>query len=194
MDTGTDTMIILEFGASLLTRILDEGGVQAWNRFLGQLFKRNEVAGSWSARETPPLIDVWFDFSDLHAPKMNLDGIDLWLCRLDGANFDGALLRGARIGLCPNATFRYAALSGAVFDDISGCDFTGAQLDGIVMDDVTFDPSSPPAGLPPELLALCKPDHSERLACPEDDPGEIPHCDSDTLDCHASIHFIPKKG
>jgi hypothetical protein len=195
MDADADIMINIEFGTSLLIRILDDGGVRAWNRFLGQLFKRNEVAGAWSPGETPPLVDFGFDFRNLQVPCMNLEGVDLWLCELEGANFDGAALLGARIGNCPNASFRNTTLSGAMFcGDISGCDFTGAQFDGIVMDDVTFDPSMPPVGLPPELLSLCKPDHSERRVCPPDNPEEIPHFVPDILDCHASMHFIPKEG
>ncbi len=194
MGTDSDVIINLEFGTGLLIRILDEGGVQAWNRFLGQLFDRNEVAGAWSHGETPPLVDVGFDFSGLHAPRKDLDGIDLWLCSLDGANFDRTSLRGAKIGCCANASFRYACLAGATFYDISGCDFTGAQLEGIVTKDMTFDPSRPPVGLPPELLSLIKLDPCERRESRDDELGEISQYVPDILDCHASIHFIPKEG
>lgn len=186
MDTDIDIMIDVEFGADLLIRILDKGGVRAWNRFVVNL--KDLLPGFWASGETPPLVNVGFDFSGLQVACRNLDGIDLWLCQLEGANFDGTGLRGARIGCCPNASFQYARLTGAIFCDISGCDFTGAELDGIVLTDVTYDESRPPVGLPPELLSLCKPDIFE------DFPFEIPRYVPARLDCGASMNFIPKEG
>ena len=158
MDAHEDAILItVDFGPDLLERLLNEGGVAAWNGYIESLYRRNLMPCHWAAGEEPPPVSIGFNFSGLKMAGRNLDGIDLWLCDLDNADLDSASLRGARIGSSPGASFRGARLQGAVLWDISGCDFTGALLDGVVLEDATYDESNPPIALPPELAAICTP-------------------------------------
>ncbi len=181
-------LISVRFDSGLLTQILNEGGVPAWNAFVADMFDRGLIDACWAPGERPPPFDVDLDLSGLRVPECNLDGIDLRSCWMEGANLDRASLRGARIGCCPHSSFRHARLDRAAFCDISGCDFTAASMDGVVLDDATYHPANPPVGLPPELQATCRadPDSGSRDTA----EGDLGMNEQSQLCCRATVHMI----
>ena len=158
--------------------LLQSFSVAEWNTFVADLSAHGLIPTVWSPGERPPPVAVLLDFRGLRRGHYRLTGIDLSLCWLEGANFEGACLKGAKIGCCPNANFRDARLQGADFSDcdISGCCFDGAELHDTDFTNASYDPENPPTGLPPEALAMCKPEPRERpvSAKPQGRAGERP--------------------
>ncbi len=181
--------ITVEFDKSLFLRIIAEGR-HAWNDFVADLFEQKLLGANWSAGEKPPPVVVMLDLSGISLRHKRLDGIDLSQCWLEGADFTGSSLKDSRIGCCPKSNLRRTWLSGASFSEITGCHFTDAHLEGVLLDGALYDPADPPKGLPPELLATCRPD-----------PNEPPRSGHDRIEpsgfsfapirCRASVHLMP---
>ncbi len=150
----TAMQIIVEIDRGLLQHF----DVRLWNAFMADLSRHQLIPTVWSPGEVPAPVGIMLNFRGLQRAHYRLNGIDLSLCGLEGANFEGACLQGAKLGCCPNATFKDARLQEADFSDcdVSGCCFIGAELQGADFTRVTYDPANPPIGLPAELLAKLK--------------------------------------
>jgi hypothetical protein len=173
-DKRTAMQVVVEIDRSLIQHF----DVPGWNQFVADLSRHGLLPAAWAPGERPPPVAIMLDFRRVQRARYRLSGIDLSLCWLEGANFEGSCLKGAKMGCCPNATFRDARLQGADFSDcdVSGCCFVGAELHGAKFDHAVYDPANPPVGLPPELLAVCKPDSDAKPspAKPQGRPGERP--------------------
>ena len=146
-------LIVVELDRGLLQHF----DVRQWNDFVGELARRGMTPIGWAQGERPPPVGVTLSFRGLRRAHYRLTGIDLTLCELEGADFEGACLQGAKLGFCPKANFRYARLQGASFRaDVSGVDFTGAELQGAEWGDAYYFANDPPVGLPTEVLAACQ--------------------------------------
>ena len=184
--------IIVEFRADLLWHF----DVPGWNAFVASLFERRLLAACWSRAERPPPLVILIDFSGLRRAHYRLDGADFRYCWLQDADFTGASLRNARLGCGRNACYMGARLHGADFRhvEISGCDFTDCQgLDTVHFADAVYNPENQPKGLPPEVLAVCKP---EAEPPPVDrrqptNPAEPTWFRQAPLRCRATIHMAP---
>lgn len=187
-------LVVIEFDSELLHRIWGEGGVASWNSFVGRLFDHNITPPAWDAGNEPMPICVSLDFNHLRMPHYHLDGINLVFCWLEKSNFTGASLKNAKLGSCPNALFNGARLHGCeFFGDISGCDFTEATgLDVAKFELAVYEPNNFPVGLPPGVLAICKP-----FALPPPENPRLPRNPMEPtysqgpLQCSASINFVP---
>ena len=170
----TAMQILIEVDKSLF-QFFD---VAEWNALVADLAERGLMPAVWAPGERPPPVAVVLDFHRLQRKHYHLDGINLGMAWLEEANFEGASLKNAKLGCCPNATFKDARLQGANFEDcdISGCCFEGAQLDGADFSGAAYHPDNPPVGLPAEILAVCKadPDATVSSAKPQERPGERP--------------------
>jgi hypothetical protein len=172
--TRTAMQVLVEIDKSLLQHF----DVKSWNEFAAQLSKHGLLPTGWAPGERPPPVAILLDFRRLQRAHYKLTGINLSLCWLEGACFEGACLKGARLGCCPNANFRDARLQGADFSDcdVSGCCFVGAQLHDADFTGATYDPASPPTGLPPDVLAICAAEAPEQPSStkPQQRAGERP--------------------
>ena len=189
---GTAIQIIVEFDRGLL-QYLD---VPQWNAFVADLLSEGLTPPVYEPGVRPPPIAVMLDFSRLGRARYNLDCIDLQLCWLEGADFTGASLRGARMGCGRDVKYAGSRLHGADFRDveISGCDFTGCLgMETAMFVGAAFNPANPPVGLPASILAVCK---AEAEPPPEDrrtpaNPMEPTGFQQAPIKCHATIHTIP---
>lgn len=192
MKGGVAIQVVIEFDKDLLQHF----DVAQFNSFVNALFEKNVLAACWSPTERAPALVVLLDFTRLQRAHCVLDNLNVSLAWLAGANFEGASLKGARLGCCPRANFRSARFDHATdfrHVEISGCDFTGAVgIESAMWAGAVFEPSNPPKGLPPEVIALCRPE-----ADPPSDPGEasnqrnpsrLPHA---PVRCRATIHVVP---
>jgi hypothetical protein len=152
----TAKQIMIEFDRSLLQHF----NVSAWNEFVEALGRRELIPTVWAPGERPPPVGIMFNFSRLKRRHYILDGIDLTLCSLDNADFEGASLKGAQLGCGRNVCYRGARMdAGTDFRniEITACDFTGGiGLELAIWDGAVYDQGNPPIGLPPEVLAKCK--------------------------------------
>ena len=186
------TTIIIEFRADLLGHF----DVPSWNAFVNALFERRLLSACWSRTESPPLLVMMLDFRGLRRARHRLDGIDLRHCWLERADFTGASLKNAKLGCGRNVCYKGARLHGADFRhvEISGCDFSGCLgIESAMFDGAVYDPANPPVGLPPELLAACKPEAEPPPSDPRrpSNPMEPMWFRQDPLKCHATIHVAP---
>lgn len=170
----TSMQIMVQIDKSLLQHF----DLATWGQFISDLSRHGLCPTVWAPGERPIPVAILLDFRGLRRGHYRLTGIDLSLCWLEGACFEGSCLKGARLGSCPNATFRNARLQGADFSDcdVSGCCFVGAELHGACFDRAVYDPTNPPTGLPAEVLAVCKAEPQERPAAtmPQGRDGERP--------------------
>lgn len=182
--TRTCMLVTIDFDASLLHHF----DARQWNDFVERLSQRRMCPLTWTQGKRPSPIGVYFDFTGLSASYRNLADFDLTFCELDGASFDGANLRHAKIGSCPNATFRYAHLHGAEFrGNVSGCDFTGAEMDAVDLRHAYYSASHPPKDMSADLLARC-----EVLPPSPHVPMKNPCLPSETvLNVRATISSVP---
>ena len=188
--------VVIEFDKALFGHVVGERGVAGWNAFAGCLFDRRLLAACWPPTESPPPLVALLDFRGLRRAHYGLDGIDLRFCWLADADFTGASLRDARLGCGRDVCYRGARLHGADFRhvEISGCTFADALgLETALFDNAVYDPTNPPVGLPPELLAVCKPNAEppptdRRLPA---NPAEPTWFRQAPLRCHATIHWMP---
>jgi hypothetical protein len=191
-DRPMATTIIIEFRADLLGHF----DVPGWNAFVNALFERRLLSACWSRWESPPLLVTMIDFRGLRRARYKLDGIDLRHCWLERADFTGASLRNSKMGCGRDASYRGARLHGADFRhvEISGCAFDDALgLESAMFDGAVYCPANPPKGLPPEVLARCKP---EAEPPPLDrrqptNPKEPTWFRQEPLRCNATIHVAP---
>lgn len=149
--------IIVEFNSSLLSHF----SVATWNAFVDDLMEKNLIPPMWSPGERPSPVAVMLDFSRLQRRNYRLDGINLALCWLENADFTGASLKNAHLGCGRHVCYRECRLDNADFTlvEISGCDFTDCTgIETAIWDRATYDPANPPVGLPPEIVARCKPE------------------------------------
>jgi hypothetical protein len=146
--------IIVEFDRSLLSHFT----VSEWNAFIDDLMARDLIPPTWSEGERPPPMGVMVNFRNLQRAHYRLEGINLSMCWLEGADFTEANLKHAQLGCGRNVCYRGARLDHADCGvEISGCDFTDATgLDTAKFKGAVYDPANPPIGLPPEVLAVCK--------------------------------------
>jgi hypothetical protein len=183
--------IIVEFDRSLLTRF----SVAQWNSFADGLSVVGLTPTVWESGERPPVFGVSLDFSRLQRRNHRLDGVNFSLCWLADADFEGASLKGAKLGCCPRASFRNARLQDADFTlcDISDCDFTGSELSGAIFTGAVYAPGHKPVGLPPGLLAECRPDAPFPPTNPREpeNPVEPSGPMVAPLRCVATIHYVP---
>ena len=184
--------IIIEFHHELLGHF----NVPEWNAFVAGLVERRLLSICWSRTERPPLLVMMIDFRGLRRAHYKLDGIDLRHCWLADADFTGASLRNAWMGCGRNACYKGARLHGADFRhvEISGCDFTDATgIETAMFDDAMYDPANPPKGLPPEVLAVCKPEAEPPPADRRQptNPVEPTWFRQAPLKCQATIHMMP---
>ena len=188
--------VVIEFDKALFGHVVGERGVAGWNAFAGCLFERRLLAACWPPAERPPPLVALLDFRGLRRAHYRLDGIDLRLCWLERADFTGASLRGARLGCGRDVSYRGARLHGADFRhvEISGCDFTGCLgIEAALFEGAIYDPANPPVGLPPELLAACKPEAEPPPADrrqPSNPAGPAGFRQA-PLRCLATIHLVP---
>jgi len=122
--------------------------------------------------------------------------VDLSLCWLEDAQFDGSSFRNARLGCGRNVSYRGAHLDHTDFRhvEISGCDFTGAKgFDTAMLYGAVYDPANPPIGLPAGVLAQCKAEAEPPPTDPRKptNPREPSEFKESPLHCHATIHAIP---
>ncbi len=152
---GSPVVLHLEIGGEFLLAMLENYGVQGWNRWLDAVGRC--VPGYWGEAEAEPPLCFWYDLQGVDLSGRNLDGIDLGLAWCKATRFDGGSLVNARIGCCKDASFRTCDLRNAhIGGDITGVDFSGASLDGLRLDDAAYDPAHPPVGLSADLLRLCR--------------------------------------
>ena len=158
-------VIEVSFGVELLISLLKHPqGITVWNTWVKSMdpLLNPEV----TEHDDPPLLFT-LDFTHGKLRGLsNLDGINLDDVWLEGTDFTASSLRGAKIGFCPHAIFRDTDLSHAVINgDLTGVDFTGARMEGVeIQEFCTYERTSPPIGLPTELLSRCK--------AVEDEPSE----------------------
>lgn len=169
----TAKQVMIEFDRSLLSHF----NVSSWNEFVEALVRRELVPTAWAPGERPPPLGIMFHFHRLQRRHYILDGIDLSLCSLDNADFEGASLKGAQLGCGRNVSYRGARMdAGTDFRniEITGCDFTGGiGLELALWDGAVYDQSNPPIGLPTEVLARCKAEPPEPVAPPKlNDPDD----------------------
>jgi len=191
--------LLVEFDRTLLSHVLGEGGVPAWNRLVERLLEGGLTPPTWTAGGEPEPLGVLLDFTRLRMPHHRLDGINLRLCWLAGADLTGASLRNARLGCGRNVSYKGSRLDNADFRhvEVSGCDFTGCVgLETALFEDAAYDPANPPVGLPADIIAVCKPEAEP----PPDDrrqptnPMEPSGFRQAPLRCNASIHLVPVGG
>ena len=148
--------VLVELKRDLLSRF----DVAGWNQFVEELIDKNILAATWRPGERPPALIVFLDFRGLRMRNRHLDGIHLGVASLEGADFSGSSLRGAKLGSCRDALFTGARLHGADFEycEISGADFTDASgIETAVFRRSSYWVGNPPVGLPPSVLAKCDP-------------------------------------
>jgi hypothetical protein len=188
----TYIQIVVEFRRDLFGHF----NAQGWNAFIADLLEKNLIPPIYTPEIKPEPLSVLLDFSGLKRPHYHLDGIDLRMCWLEGASFEFASLRNARLGCGRNVSYRGSRLNGADFRDveISGCEFSGATgLDTAMFDAAVYCPSNPPINLPPEILAQCK---AEAEPPPDDrrkpsNPMEPSGFQQAPIRCLATINLIP---
>jgi hypothetical protein len=160
----TSKQVMIEFDRSLLQHF----NVSSWNEFVEALVRRELVPTVWGPGERPPPVGIMFNFRRLKRRHYVLDGIDLSLCSLDNADFEGASLKGAQLGCGRNVCYRNVRMdAGTDFRniEITGCDFTGAiGLELALWDGAVYDEGNPPIGLPTEVLSRCKAEPPEPVA------------------------------
>ena len=183
--------VLVEFDRSLMSHL----SVEQFNALVDGLSEMHLAPTVWEAGSVPPPFGVIFDFSGLRRRNYRLDGVDLSLCWLGDADFEGASLKGAQMGCCPRSCFRNARLQGADFTlcDVSDCDFTGAELEGTVFTNATYAVGHEPVGLPTGTLALCKPEATPPPVNPRtpENPREPAGPTVAPLRCSATIHNVP---
>lgn len=186
--TRTAMQVIVEISRDLLQSF----NVKDWNEFVAELSRRELIPVVWSLGERPPPLGVMLDFRGLRRGHYHLTGIDLSLCWLDRACFEGACLKGAKMGCCPNADFRNARLQGASFYmcDISGCRFEGAELHDADFTDASYAMGHAPTGLPAETLAKCKAVMPEPPPAPRD-PDNPPRSPERPLRATVTVSEVP---
>jgi hypothetical protein len=147
-------ILALTGSTRLLNLLIERGGVQAWNRWIGVLFDNNLIAPTWGQTKPPPPLVVCLDFSDADLSESILDEIDLGFALLLRADFSGSSLRRARLAGVQHARFIGADLRDAKFEftDVSGCSFDGAQLSGAAFHECSCEIGFTPTGLPKEIL------------------------------------------
>jgi len=158
-------MVVVEFDRGLLNHFT----VASWNVFMEDLQTRGLIPACWEDGQRPPPVTVELDFRRLQRAHYKMDGIDLSLCHLDESDFTMTSLKNARLGSGRNVIYRGARLHGADFKgvEISGNDFTDCQgVKPALFEGAYYDPSNPPKGLPPEVLAVC--------LCDDDEPARLP--------------------
>lgn len=184
--------IVVEFRRDVLNHF----SVPEWNAFVADLLGKHLIPPIHALGEKPEPLSVLLDFRGLKRSHYRLDGIDLRLCWLEGASFEFASLRKARLGCGRNVSYKGSRLHGADFHhvEISGCDFTDCVgIETAIFENAVYDPANPPVGLPPEILAICKP---EAEPPPTDrrqptNPAEPTGFQQAPLRCLATIHLIP---
>lgn len=157
--TGPKPILDIDMGADFIKAFLSlPHGIKQWNAWVKAAFSSGLLFPSGeSLNGEDPLIMLGLDFSGGDFRGLLLDEIDLSMSWLEGADFTGALLRGALIGCCPHAIFKEADLSSAILGgDISGTNFHGSSLAGSDLGSCFYQRSLPPIGLHPEFLAQCR--------------------------------------
>ncbi|MCE9614787.1 MAG: pentapeptide repeat-containing protein [Lentisphaerae bacterium] len=130
----------------LLTR---PGGVEAWNRMVGRLY-RGLLNAVWKAGSEPPPLVMAIRCDEFVFSGMKLDGVSLEHCQLSRVDFSRCSLRGARFGSLDHCDFHQADLTDADFSsaDISGCDFDQAIIDDTtVFNGAIYDRNNAPRSL-----------------------------------------------
>jgi hypothetical protein len=156
-------IVQLEFHADLLLAFLElKDGVKKWNAWVESMTSANILCPCGEDGEPDPIIMAGIDLSGADFSGMNLDNLNLSFASMDRTVNMGTSFRGAQIAGCEGALFHGAHLKGAMLGGcISGADFTGADLEGMEITFAFYEPDNPPIGLPPEILAQCRPLHIE---------------------------------
>jgi hypothetical protein len=192
-------MVVVEFRKDLFGLIVANLGVAGWNRYVANLLEKDLIPPSWAQGQRPPPLAAMIDLRGLRATNCRLDDIHLGLCWLQDADFSGSSLRGAKLGCGRGVSYRGCRLDGADFRgvEISGSDFTGATgLDTALFDGAVYDPGNVPIGLPPEVLAVCRPTAEPPPSNPRKptNPQEPSGYGEAPIRCFASIHVVPIGG
>src|SRR5580658_2640667 len=98
-------ILALTGNTGLLNLLIERGGVQAWNLWIGMLFDNNLIAPTWGQSKPPPPLAVFLDFADADLSESILDEIDLRFALLRRADFSGCRLRRARLAGVQHARF-----------------------------------------------------------------------------------------
>lgn len=189
-------MIVVEFRRDLFGLVIANLGVAGWNRYIADLLEKELIPPSWLQGQRPPPLAAMIDLSKLRATHCRLDNIHLGLCWLQEADFSSSSMKGAKMGCGRGVSYRGCRLDNADFRDveISGCDFADARgLDTAMFDKAVYDPANPPKGLPPEILAACRPTAAPPPADPRKpkNPMEPSGHGVSPLRCHATINVVP---
>ena len=189
----TAMQIMVECDHSLLPHF----SVTAFNSFIDGLVKMGLLPTVWDPTvERPPVLGVMLNFSRLQRRNYRLDGINLFFCWLENADFTGSSLRNARLGCGRNVSYRNCRLDNADFQEaeISGCDFTGCSgIETALFEGAVYDPANPPKGLPESILDRCKPAAAPPLKNPRQ-PSNLQEPSGYTvapLRACVTIHEIP---
>src|SRR6266404_5817932 len=95
---NNNTMLVIEAGVELLDRVLETGGVAAWNEWIERLFDLNIVCTTWSEIKPPPPVTLGMDFSTADLSARKLDGIDFRFAWMVQANLKHSSLQRAKLG------------------------------------------------------------------------------------------------
>ncbi len=162
------TFLQVTFRSDLLLHLLEVGGVDAWNSWLGWMKTHQLIDAVWLEGEQQPVVGFNLDFSNIDLSGRHLPGIDLSMADCTGGCFRHSCLQECRFSMVAGASFEGSDLMGAqlAMADIAGCDFVSCNLSHASFGMASYPMNRPPKGLPQEVLQTCSlqgPDHEPRI-------------------------------